>query len=65
MKTLTMFTAVLLPLSVIAGIYGMNFKNMPELEWEFGYYLTLLVMFIVMGIIFLVFKIKDWLVLEN
>lgn len=61
MKTLTLFTAMLLPLSVITGIYGMNFKNMPELELEFGYYLTLLVMFIVMGITFMVFKLKDWL----
>ncbi len=61
MKTLTVFTAVLLPLTVIASIYGMNFKYMPELEWEFGYYLTLLVMLAVMVITLLVLKIKGWL----
>lgn len=37
MKVLTVFTAVLLPLTLVAGIYGMNFANMPELAWRFGY----------------------------
>ena len=37
MKVLTVYAAILLPLSLIAGIYGMNFVNMPELEWRYGY----------------------------
>jgi magnesium transporter len=37
MKFLTVFTAVLMPLTVIAGIYGMNFEHMPELHWRLGY----------------------------
>ncbi len=41
MKILTIFAAILLPLSVIAGIYGMNFRTMPELEWRYGYYAVL------------------------
>jgi len=39
----------------------MNFKNMPELEWEFGYYIALLLMFVVMVVTLVIFKIKDWL----
>jgi len=61
MKTLTVFTAVLLPLSVIASIYGMNFSNMPELQWHYGYYLALSLMFVVIGATLLIFKFKDWL----
>jgi magnesium transporter len=41
MKTLTVFTAIFMPLSFIAGIYGMNFRNMPELEHPHGYFYTL------------------------
>ena len=37
MKVLTVFSAILLPLSLLAGIYGMNFANMPELDWRWGY----------------------------
>jgi magnesium transporter len=47
MKVLTVYTAVLLPLTLLAGIYGMNFVNMPELEWSNGYYLLLAVMGVV------------------
>lgn len=61
MKTLTVFTAILLPLSVIASIYGMNFRFMPELEWGFGYFFALLLMVVVAGATLLIFKIKGWL----
>lgn len=44
MKVLTVFSAILLPLSLLAGIYGMNFTNMPELRWEYGYFGLLAVM---------------------
>lgn len=44
MKVLTVFAAIVLPLSLMAGIYGMNFARMPELEWEYGYYVLLGVM---------------------
>ena len=37
MKTLTLMSTVMLPLTFIAGVYGMNFKAMPELEWSYGY----------------------------
>lgn len=44
MKAMAMVSTVILPMTLIAGIYGMNFKHMPELEWEAGYYLALLAM---------------------
>ena len=44
MKVLTVFSAMLLPLTVIVGIYGMNFENMPELGKRYGYYIVLSVM---------------------
>lgn len=44
MKTLTMISTVVLPMTLIAGIYGMNFKRMPELEWSLGYPLALVLM---------------------
>ena len=37
MKVLTIFSAIMLPLTLIAGIYGMNFEHMPELKWLNGY----------------------------
>ena len=44
MKVLTVFSAILLPLSLMAGIYGMNFVNMPELDWRVGYFVLLGIM---------------------
>lgn len=58
MKLLTIFSAFFLPLTFIAGIYGMNFENMPELKWHLGYYLTLGLMVIIAVIIYLWFKRK-------
>src|SRR4029078_3314438 len=37
MKVLTTISTIILPMGLISGIYGMNFKHMPELEWEYGY----------------------------
>ena len=50
MKVLTTVTAIFLPLSLIAGWYGMNFKHMPELCWRYGYhYVFLLSIIVVIG----------------
>jgi magnesium transporter len=60
MKTLTMFSTTLLPLTLIAGIYGMNFENMPELKLHYGYYMALgLMLFVGLCTIFY-FKRKHW-----
>jgi magnesium transporter len=58
MKLLTIFSAFFLPLTFVAGIYGMNFENMPELKWYGGYFLILGIMLIIVIIIFLWFKRK-------
>ncbi len=61
MKFLTIFSTIFIPLTFIAGIYGMNFEKMPELGWEWGYPAALLIMFVV-GVGMLGFlKYKKWL----
>jgi len=61
MKVLTIIATIFMPLTFIAGVYGMNFKFMPELEWRWGYPLILLTM-ITIGILMLFyFKRKKWL----
>jgi magnesium transporter len=47
MKVLTIFSAVMLPLTFIAGVYGMNFDNLPELHWEYSYFVVLGIMLVV------------------
>ncbi|MEK3726065.1 magnesium/cobalt transporter CorA [Paenibacillus sp. FSL H8-0034] len=60
MKTLTVITTIFMPLTFIAGIYGMNFANMPELTWHWGYFMILLVMFGIGFAMFLWFYRKGW-----
>lgn len=60
MKVLTIITSIFSPLTFIAGIYGMNFENMPELSWRYGYLFSLLFM-TSMGIVMILwFKRKGW-----
>ena len=47
MKLLTIISTIFIPLTFVAGIYGMNFSHMPELEWEYGYFFTISVMIII------------------
>jgi magnesium transporter len=56
MKVLTIITTLFVPLTLIAGIYGMNFKFMPELSWKIGYPLALLLMAITAGIMWYIIK---------
>ena len=58
MKLLTVFSAFFLPLTFLVGVYGMNFKFMPELNWEYGYYLTWGVMISISIGIFIWFKLR-------
>jgi magnesium transporter len=61
MRILTLFSVFFMPLTFIVGIYGMNFKHMPELGSKWGYPIVLIVMLIVAVIIYLWFKRKKWL----
>jgi magnesium transporter len=60
-KRLTASSIILMSITVIAGVYGMNFVYMPELDWRFGYPLALGLMALVGCVEFLVFKHIDWL----
>ncbi|TXK74557.1 magnesium/cobalt transporter CorA [Paenibacillus sp. N3.4] len=60
MKTLTVITTIFMPLTFIAGIYGMNFAFMPELAWNWGYFVILFVMFAIGFGMFLWFRKKGW-----
>lgn len=61
MKLLTIVTAIFLPLTLVAGIYGMNFQHMPELSWHYSYFFVLgfMVAFVIFGVTFV--RRKGWL----
>ncbi len=61
MKVLTMLSTLFIPLTFLAGLYGMNFKHMPELEWEWGYYGVLAVMAATSVGMLIFFRGKKWL----
>ncbi|HLM24959.1 MAG TPA: magnesium/cobalt transporter CorA [Pyrinomonadaceae bacterium] len=61
MKVLTIFSAIMLPLTFIAGVYGMNFENMPELHSRYGYYATWAIMIAVAVAMLLFFKRRGWI----
>ena len=61
MKVLTIIATIFIPLTFIAGIYGMNFKFMPELEWPWGYPLVWGVMLVIFLSMVIYFRKKDWL----
>lgn len=60
MKVLTVITTIFMPLTFMAGIYGMNFQHMPELSWKYGYFIILFLMFLVGFGMSLWFKKKGW-----
>lgn len=61
MKVLTIFTTIFTPLTFLAGIYGMNFKYLPELEWKYGYLSFWLISIGIILLMFKYFKKKGWL----
>lgn len=60
MKTLTIVSTIFIPLTFIAGVYGMNFLNMPELAWKYGYFAILFIMIAIFIVMILYFKTKKW-----
>jgi len=61
MKVLTIIATIFMPLTFIAGVYGMNFKYMPELEWRLGYFGVLGFMLCIAILMLIYFKKKKWL----
>lgn len=61
MKVLTIIATIFIPLTFIAGIYGMNFQNMPELEWHWGYPVVWLVIAAILFLMVIYFKRKKWI----
>ncbi|WP_235855625.1 magnesium/cobalt transporter CorA [Methanofollis fontis] len=61
MKVLTIIATIFIPLSFIAGVFGMNFRHMPELEWGYGYYGSLLLMAAVAAGMLVYFRRRGWL----
>ncbi|MGE5586407.1 MAG: magnesium/cobalt transporter CorA [Bacillota bacterium] len=60
MQRLTIVATIFLPLTFIAGVYGMNFRYMPELEWRYGYLMAWVIMLLVGGGFLVYFKRKGW-----
>lgn len=61
MRVFTAITTIFIPLTLITGIYGMNFDNMPELHTQHGYYVVIGLMVLLGTIMYLIFRKKDWI----
>jgi magnesium transporter len=61
MKVLTVFASIFIPLTFIAGVYGMNFEYMPELKWRYAYPILWVVFIIVSVGLLVYFRRKKWL----
>jgi magnesium transporter len=61
MKVLTIFASIFIPLTFVAGLYGMNFEFMPELKWHWGYFGALGLMALIGIVLLLYFRRKRWL----
>lgn len=60
MKVLTVISTIFIPLTFIAGVYGMNFTNMPETQWYYGYYIVWGIMLAVFIALLVYFRRKNW-----
>lgn len=61
MKKMTSWGAILLGSTLVAGIYGMNFQHMPELDWRLGYPFALSIMVVLTVVLYLLFRRRDWM----
>lgn len=61
MKVLTIMASIFIPLTFIAGVYGMNFQHMPELHYKYGYFIVWAIMIIIFVGLLYYFKRKNWL----
>ncbi len=61
MQKLTVIATIFMPLTFIAGVYGMNFRYMPELYWKYGYYIILGIMLVIAVLMYLFFRKRKWM----
>ena len=61
MQMLTIISTIFIPLTFIAGVYGMNFRDMPEIEWRYGYHFAWTLMVVIAIVLLLFFKRKRWI----
>jgi magnesium transporter len=61
MQLLTIIATIFIPLTFIAGVYGMNFDNMPELHFKYGYHIIWIIMIVIFAIMIFFFRKKKWL----
>jgi magnesium transporter len=61
MKLLTIISTIFIPLTFVVGVYGMNFRHMPELEWRYGYFAVMAMMTMISVLMLLWFRRKRWL----
>ena len=60
MKRLTIVSTIFIPLTFLVGVWGMNFRRMPELEWEYGYPAAWAAMLFIGAVVYLIFRKKEW-----
>jgi magnesium transporter len=61
MRTISAYAAILAVPTALAGIYGMNFDKMPELHWEYGYFIVLAIMFAIVAFLIWLLRRNKWL----
>jgi len=61
MKVLTIIATIFMPLTFLAGVYGMNFQNMPELKWQYGYFMIWGVMILIAVAMLVYFRKRRWI----
>jgi magnesium transporter len=61
MKVLAIIATIFMPLTFLAGVYGMNFKYMPELQWRYGYFAVMVFMALLAGVMLLYFRKRKWI----
>jgi magnesium transporter len=60
-RMMTAWSIILMSMAVVTGVYGMNFRYMPELGWRYGYLVALAIMMVVAGSLFTFFRRRDWI----
>jgi len=60
MKRLTTIATIFMPLTFLVGLYGMNFRHMPELGWHYGYLMAWIILIVITLVMIIIAKVKDW-----